>query len=42
MSDTVSWNLQMSVHEGQLSGARELMPEMVEATRSETGALGYE
>ena len=42
MSDTVSWNLQMSVREGQLSDARDLMPEMVEATRGEAGTLGYE
>ena len=42
MSDTVSWNLQMSVREGQLSNARELMPEMVESTRGEAGTLGYE
>ncbi len=42
MSDTVSWNLQMSVREGRLSDARELMPEMVESTRGESGTLGYE
>lgn len=32
----------MSVREGQLSAARDLMPEMVEATRGEPGTLGYE
>ena len=42
MSDIVSWNLQMLVREGQLSDARELMPEMVESTRGEPGTLGYE
>ena len=42
MSDTVSLNLQMSVREGQLSDARDLMPQMVEATRGEAGTLGYE
>ncbi len=42
MSDIVSWNLQMSVREGQLSNARELMSEMVESTRGEPGTLGYE
>ena len=42
MSDIVSWNLQTSVREGQLSAARDLMPEMVEATRGEAGTLGYE
>ena len=42
MSDTFSWNLQMSVREGQLGDARDLMAEMVEATRGEAGTLGYE
>ena len=42
MSDIVSWNLQTSVREGQLSAARDLMPEMVEGTRGEAGTLGYE
>ena len=42
MSDTVSWNLQLSVREGRLNDARDLMAEMVESTRSEAGTLGYE
>ena len=42
MSNTVSWNLQLSVREGQLDAARTLMTEMVDATRQEPGALGYE
>lgn len=42
MSDTVSWNLQLSVRDGRLADARDLMPEMVESTRSEVGTLGYE
>jgi quinol monooxygenase YgiN len=42
MSDTVSWNVHMSVREGQLNDARELMTEMVESTRGEEGTLGYE
>ena len=42
MSDTVSWNVHMSVREGQLNDARELMTEMVESTRGEVGTLGYE
>ena len=42
MSDTVSWNVHMSVREGQLNDARELMTEMVESTRGEAGTLGYE
>ena len=37
--DSVS---KMSVREGQLSDARELMPEMVESTWGEPGTLGYE
>ena len=42
MSDTVSWNVHMSVREGQLNDARELMTEMVESTCGEVGTLGYE
>jgi quinol monooxygenase YgiN len=42
MSDSISWNLEMSVREGQLDAARNLMVEMVEAIRGETGTLGYE
>lgn len=42
MSNSVSWNLQMSVREGQLDDARALMNEMVEATREESGAVQYE
>jgi len=42
MSRTVSWNLQLSVREGQLDAARTLMEEMVASTLDESGALGYE
>ena len=42
MPNTVSWNLQMSVREGRLDDARELMDEMVSATREEPGTQGYE
>lgn len=42
MSNTVSWNLQMSVREGRLDDARELMNEMVSATREEPGTQVYE
>ena len=42
MSDTVSWNLQLAVREGKLGQARELMPEMVESSRSEPGTVAYE
>jgi hypothetical protein len=37
MSNTISWNLQMSVREGRLNDARELMSEMVAGTQQEPG-----
>ena len=42
MANTVSWNLQMSVRDGHLDDARELMNEMVSATLEEPGAQSYE
>lgn len=42
MTDTVSWNLQLSVRDGQLENARVLMNEMVNATLEEPGTLSYE
>ena len=42
MSNMVSWNLQMSVREGQLDAARALMAEMVVGTQEEVGTMGYE
>ena len=42
MSTVVSWNLQMSVRDGRLEDARELMDEMVTATSEEQGTLAYE
>ena len=42
MSGAVSWNLQLAVQNGQLDAARDLMEEMVSATRAEEGALVYE
>jgi quinol monooxygenase YgiN len=42
MSNTISWNLQMSVREGRLNDARELMSEMVAGTQQEPGTQGYE
>jgi quinol monooxygenase YgiN len=42
MSNTVSWNLQLTVQEGRLDEARALMSEMVQATLEEPGTLGYE
>lgn len=42
MPNTISWNLQLSVRDGQLSNARDLMNEMVAATQQEPGAQLYE
>ena len=42
MSNTISWNLRLSVSDGRLDDARALMNEMVESTRNEPGTLGYE
>lgn len=42
MPDTVSWHLQLSVRDGRLDDARNLMSEMVASTREEPGTLGYE
>jgi quinol monooxygenase YgiN len=42
MPNTISWNLQMSVRDGRLDEARNLMNEMVASTRKEPGAQGYE
>ena len=42
MSNTISWNLQMSVHDGRLDDARDLINEMVDATRKEPGTQNYE
>ena len=42
MSTAISWNLQMSVRDGQLDAARELMKEMIAATKAESGSQNYE
>ncbi len=42
MSNTISWNLQMSVRDGKLNDARDLMNEMVTTTRQESGTQNYE
>ena len=42
MSNSVSWNLQLVVRDGQLNEARELANEMVAATQQEPGAQVYE
>ncbi len=39
---SVSWNLRVSVKDGRLDDFRALMNEMVEATKGEPGAQGYE
>jgi len=42
MPNNVSWILQLSVKDGQLSAAKALMQEMVESTMQEPGAQSYE
>lgn len=42
MSDTVSWNLRLTIGEGRLEDFRALMQEMVESTEAEAGTQGYE
>ena len=42
MSENVSWNLRVSIREGQLDNFNALMAEMVESTQAESGTLMYE
>ncbi len=42
MSEMVSWNLQLTVRDGQLDALRALMAEMVTSTQQEPGTIGYE
>lgn len=42
MSDTLSWNLQLSIREGRYEELKTLIEEMVESTRDEAGTLVYE
>lgn len=42
MSSVVSWNLRVSINEGQLETFRTLMQEMVSASEAEPGTVGYE
>jgi quinol monooxygenase YgiN len=42
MPGPVSWNIQLSVQDGRLGDARNLMADMVESTQAERGALAYE
>ena len=42
MSDNVSWNLRLSIQDGQLDNFLALMAEMVDSTQTESGTLSYE
>ena len=42
MSTIISWNLQVSIHDGRFDEFKSLMQEMVESTQKETGTLAYE
>lgn len=42
MGEEVSWLLELAVKPGEIENFRTLMAEMVEATKAEPGALGYE
>ena len=42
MPKTVSWNLQLQVQEGHADEVRDLMNDMIRATKEEPGAAGYE
>jgi quinol monooxygenase YgiN len=42
MSDQISWHVELQLKPGQLHAFRSLTTEMVEATKSEIGALIYE
>lgn len=40
--NNISWNLKLSVNDGQLEQFRDLMNEMVEHARAETGCMTYD
>ena len=40
--ENISWNLKLSVNDGQLEHFRALMQKMVEATRAEGGCMTYD
>jgi quinol monooxygenase YgiN len=42
MREEVSWLIELAVRPGRLDSFRALMHEMVQSTRSESGALSYE
>lgn len=42
MSDQISWHVELLVKAGQLDAFRALTSEMIESTKSESGALIYE
>ena len=42
MSEEVSWSLELTIKPGQIDVGRTLIPEMVDSTQNEPGALMYE
>jgi quinol monooxygenase YgiN len=42
MSEEISWSLELAIKPGQSDVVRSLIPEMVDSTRNEPGALMYE
>ena len=42
MSEEVSWSLELAIKPGQIDVVRTLIPEMVDSTQNEAGALIYE
>ena len=42
MSEEVSWSLELTIKPGQIDVVRTLIPEMVDSTQNEPGALMYE
>jgi quinol monooxygenase YgiN len=42
MSEEISWSLELAIKPGQIDVVRSLIPEMVDSTRNEPGALMYE
>ena len=40
--NNISWNLKVSINDGHLDAFRDLMTEMVEATKAEEGCLTYD
>ena len=42
MSEKISWSLELAIKPGQVDVVRALIPEMVDSTENEPGALIYE